>query len=187
MKKPSTPARPRARRAARPAAPASSDEVRLDFDPKSERPECVLGAAYLMIDRAYVAIEGDRAKTLGVVLRPKGERTPAALRALEADFRAELEAQRLRWAIARNNQAIREYVAANEAALAEEFAKRPAAGAPEPAADQLTDDQRAEIERLISEVETEIKEMNDKKAGADPKGVAQPWEAGRPESGERGE
>jgi len=172
-------AAPGARRAA-----ISATDVVAELDVKSEGLEPILGAAYLLIDRAYVLVEGDPKKSLIVTLRPKGARTAEALAALNADFRAELEAQRVRWAISRNNQSIREYVAENSLTLAAEFAARPAAGAAEAPAEQLTSDQRAEIERLIAEVETEIKTMNDQKAHADAKDAAQSWEAGRPQGGE---
>jgi len=183
--------RPRAKPALKPRAsktsakPAASSplDVVAELDPRGDGAEPILGAAYLMIDRAYVLVEGDPAKALTVTLRPKSARTAAAKAELEADFRAELEAQRVRWAIARNNQSIREYVAENSLTLAQEFASRPAPGAAAPA-EQLTSDQRAEIERLIAEVETEIKTMNEQKAHPDPKGVSQSWEAGRPQSGE---
>jgi His-Xaa-Ser system protein HxsD len=164
------------------AAMKGGPDVVIAVDAKREGLDAALGAAYLMIDRAYVLVEGDPAKSLRVSLRAKGARTAAARTALAADFRAELAAQRVRWAIARSNQSIREYVAENALTLAAEFAARPEPGAA-PAAEELTSDQRAEIERLIAEVETEIKAMNGTKAHPDPKGVAAPWEAGRPEGG----
>jgi His-Xaa-Ser system protein HxsD len=183
--------RARAKPARRRAAPRVSSkpasgspfDVIAELDPRKTGLEPILGAAYLMIDRAYVLVEGDAKKALKITLRPKAARTAEARAALAVDFGAELEAQRVRWQIARNNQSIREYVAENSLTLAQEFASRPAPGAA-PAAEQLTSDQRAEIERLIAEVETEIKAMNEQKAHPDPKGAAQSWEAGRPQGGE---
>ncbi|MBI3565460.1 MAG: hypothetical protein HY079_09720 [Elusimicrobia bacterium] len=171
LRKPATKAK---RAPARRAAAAASEFV-VALDVRREGLEPALGAAYMMMDRAYASLDGDKVKTLRVTLRPKSGGA-AALKALKADFAAELAAQKLRWAVARNNAPVREYVAENAIALAEEFAARAAAPA-EPAAEQLTSEQRSEIERLIAEVETEISEMNKKKELPDPKGKALSWEA----------
>ncbi|HEX4046420.1 MAG TPA: hypothetical protein VH309_01220 [Elusimicrobiota bacterium] len=169
--------RARAAKPAKKAAPARSGEVSFELDARRDGPEPILGAAYLLMDRAYAFVAGDKAGTLRVTLRPKGARGAAALAALKRDFEEELAAQRLRWAVARNNLPVREYVAENALALAQEFAARASAAPPEPAAEQLTSEQRSEIERLISEVEAEISSMNAKKEHADAKGAAQSWEA----------
>jgi His-Xaa-Ser system protein HxsD len=174
------PARP-VKKAAKPVStksPASAGEVSFDLDVRAAGLEPILGAAYLLMDRAYAFVEGDKAKSLRVTLRPKGARGAGDLAALKRTFEDELASQALRWAVARNNQPVREYVAENALALAEEFAKRAAAPA-EPAAEQLTTEQRSEIERLIAEVETEISQMNAKKDLADPKGKTLSWEAAR--------
>lgn len=132
--------------------------------------EAILGAAYLMTDRAWVALDGDK-KRVTVTLTPKdGKTTPAAL---EAEFRVELETQKVRWEISKRNQPIREYVAEQAVRLANEPSPAPAA---EPAADQLSDDQKAEIAKLIAEVEDEIKAVKAKKLGADPKNIKASWE-----------
>lgn len=165
---------------------AVSIDAVITLDARREGLEPILGAAYLMIDRAYVHVGGDPQKKLIVTLRPKRTGTAAARAAVAKDFRAELAAQRVRWAIARGNQSVREYVAENALALAQEFAARVAAPeAAAPAEAPLTIDQRAEIERLIAEVEAEIKTMNEQKPSAEPKAAAAPWEAGRPNEGEK--
>lgn len=146
----------------------------MTLDLRKEGLEPVLGAAYLMMDRAYASLDGDKTKSLTVTLRPKDGSAGAA--ALKRAFEDELAAQKLRWAVARNNQPVREYVAENALALAGEFAARAAAPA-EPAVEQLTSEQRSEIERLIAEVETEISQMNSKKEHADAKDAALSWEA----------
>ena len=187
-RRPRLSARP-ARASARPAKPAPSSkkiatkksaaiggQVSFVLDVKKEGLEPILGAAYLFMDRAYALVDGDKAKTLTVTLRPKAARGATELAALKRAFEDELSAQKLRWAVARNNQPVREYVAEHALALAEEFAKRAAAPA-EPAAEQLTADQRSEIERLIAEVETEISQMNSKKDAPGPKEAALSWEA----------
>ena len=157
------------------SAPAGEHTFELDARP--DGPEPILGAAYLLMDRAYAFVSGDKAKTLSVTLRPKGARGAAELSALKRAFEEELSAQKLRWAVARNNRPVREYVAENALALAQEFAARAAAAPAEPAAEQLTSEQRSEIERLIAEVEAEITQMNVKKELPDPKGAALSWEA----------
>lgn len=137
----------------------------------------IMGAAYLLMDRAFVRLDGDKKKILKVTLTPKGDRSAKALSALKKTFEAELASQKLRWAVARENQPIREYIVENALSLAQGRADALAAAAPAPAAEELTADQRSEIERLIAEVESEIKDMNDKKAHPDPKGVSPSWEA----------
>ncbi len=160
------------------------------LDVKAHGLEPILGAAYLLMDRAYVLLSGDRAKTLVVALRAKN---PKALspKALAAEFVADFAAQKVRWAVARNNQPVREYIAEQAVLIASgkiQPPAAPAAAAPEPAVDQLTDDQRLEIEKLIAEVEAEIKTMNADKAKpsvADPKNVAASWEARQEAQGKK--
>lgn len=173
-----------ARRAKTPARAPKAAELSFPLDPRKEGLEPILGAAYLLMDRAYASLDGDKVKSLTVTLRPKGAAAAKDLAALKRAFLDELAAQKLRWAVARNNQPVREYVAENALALAEEFAKRAAAPA-EPAAEQLTSEQRSEIERLIAEVETEISAMNVKKELPDPAGKSLSWEAAQ-ETGKEG-
>jgi His-Xaa-Ser system protein HxsD len=147
------------------------------LDVKKTGLEEILGAAYLMMDRAFARLDGDRKKSLTVTLTPKGDRSAKSLKALETAFTAELASQKVRWALSRANQPIREYIVENAVALAQGRAEALASAAPAPTSEELTADQRSEIERLIAEVETEIRDMNDKKAHPDPKGVAPSWEA----------
>jgi His-Xaa-Ser system protein HxsD len=153
-----------------------NSDLNFSFKLRSGQFEEILGAAYLMMDRAFVLVEGDKKTSVRVSLRPKSARDKNALQALKTAFEAELSSQKIRWAVSRNNRDLREYVAENALALNEEFASRKAPAA-EPPAENLTADQRAEIERLIAEVETEISQMNAKNELPDPKAVAQSWEA----------
>src|SRR5688572_33055577 len=50
----------------------------------AETLEAVLGAAYLLTDRAWARLDGDRQRALTVTLRPKDPK--AALKALAEDF-----------------------------------------------------------------------------------------------------
>lgn len=155
----------------------SSSEAVLSLDVKTEGLEPVFGAAYLMMDKAFVLLSGDRAGKIAVALRPKD---PKAFKpkALADEFLSDLASQKVRWAISRNNQPVREFIAEQAVLIANGTIPAPSAAeaAPEPAAEELTAEQRAEIEKLISEVESEIKTMNEKKSVPDPKGVKASWE-----------
>ncbi|MEQ1919436.1 MAG: hypothetical protein ABL955_09565 [Elusimicrobiota bacterium] len=165
------------KKAAAPAAKLSGSHASFSLDVKQQGLEPVLGAAYLMMDKAFVSLSGDRAKTMSVVLRPKNPKTHTP-RVLAEEFLSDLAAQKVRWAVAKNNLPIREFIAEQAVLMANGSIPTPSAAAapPEPAAEVLTDDQRSEIEKLISEVEAEIKTMNDKKTPVDPRGIKASWE-----------
>ena len=171
------------KKSVRRAAPAKSAppqcriggcDVSFDLDVKTEGLESIFGAAYMLTDRAFSSLEGDRAKKITVTLTPKKSEGRAGLKALAQTFLQELETQKVRWAIAKNNLPIREYLAEHAVALANSPA--PVEAAAEPASEELTDAQRKEIEKLISEVEDEIKTMNAKNPAPDPKNVKASWE-----------
>ena len=168
----------------RPSAPAAyrivpaESSVVFDCDARSHSSEPIFGAAYLMTDRAYARLSGDRAKTITVELRSKSPAGAKDLELLAGAFLRELETQRVRWAVSKNNQSVREFIV-EQAILTANGRAQPAAPAAsaDPAGDPLTDSQRLEIERLIAEVEDEIKTMNQKKTSADPKNIKVSWEA----------
>lgn len=151
----------------------SASEVTFNLKISAEGLEPIFGAAYLLTDRAFVSLEGDRAKSIKVQLRLK-RTTPGALKKLAETFINELETQKVRWAIAKNNLPIREYVAEQAVLLAN--GKLPPTDAAQPASEELNDEQRREIEKLIAEVEDEIKTMNQKKINSDPKNIKASWE-----------
>lgn len=133
-----------------------------------------MGAAYLLTDRAYAGLSGGP-RELTVRLVPKSAVTAASLKQLAADFLREHESQLLRWEIARRNQPIREHIA-EQAVLAAAGRLPPDEAAAPAAAEELNDEQRKEIEKLIAEVEAEIQVINQKKAVSDPKKISASWE-----------
>lgn len=158
-------------------AKLSDAQASFTLEVKKEGLESILGAAYLMMDKAFVSLSGDRTKKISVVLRAKNPKAHKP-RALAEEFVSDLAAQKIRWAVAKNNLPIREFIAEQAVLMANGSIPTPSASAPppEPAAEVLTDDQRSEIEKLISEVEAEIKTMNDKKIPVDPRGIKASWE-----------
>lgn len=161
--------------AGKPVGKAPAGTVRATLSVKEHGLEPILGAAYLLTDRAYARFDGDRTKSLTVTLLPKEPLQAAGLAKLKEEFEAELETQKLRWAISKNNVGVRDYVARQAVLLANGHPIAPAAQ-PAPGAEPLSADQQAEIDRLIAEVEAEIKELKAKPAGADPENVKATWE-----------
>lgn len=147
-----------------------SDAIVFDLDVRSEGIESILGAAYLLTDRAYACLEGDRDKRIKLTLCGKKQLAVGGLKSLAETFIRELDTQKVRWAIAKNNLPVREHIAEQAVLLANGKLQS------SPSSDELSDDQRKEIERLISEVEDEIKAMNQNKTAADPKNIAATWE-----------
>lgn len=164
-------------KAVAPVSKLTESQASFSLDVKSEGLESIFGAAYLMMDKAFVSLSGDRAKMIGVILRPKDPKSVKP-RKLAEEFLSDLESQKVRWAVAKNNLPIREFVAEQAVLIANgTIPPSTASGAPpEPTSEQLTDDQRSEIEKLIAEVESEIKTMNDKKVALDPKNIKASWE-----------
>lgn len=151
----------------------SGAEALFELSVKAEGLEPILGAAYLMMDRAYVLLGGDRKTTTRVTLKAK---PGASIQAVAEDFIEELKAQKLRWAVARANQPVREYVVEQALLMASGAVPRPSEAQAAPAGEDLTPRQRQEIDRLIAEVEAEIKALGDKKVLSDPNGIRPSWE-----------
>lgn len=164
--------RPASRKA---AARVAGGAVAFTLDVKAQGREAILGAAYLLTDRAYAWLGGDGSRKIQVELRPKGPASLDALRELAEAFPRELSAQKLRWALSRNNQPIREFIAEQAVLMANGRLPEPAAKE-EAAEEQLSEEQRQEIEKLIAEVEQEIQAMSQKKLVSDPKNIKASWE-----------
>jgi His-Xaa-Ser system protein HxsD len=168
------------KKSAGPSAVLSKSEAAFSLSVKTEGLEPIFASAYLMMDKAFVSLSGDREKTVVVTLRAKNPKAFSSA-ALAAEFVLDLASQKIRWAVSKNNLPIREFIAEQAVLIANGTVAPPSAASapPEPTSEQLTDDQRAEIEKLISEVESEIKAMNQdktKSVNADPKGVKASWE-----------
>lgn len=129
--------------------------------------EAILQGVHSFLREVYVLLE----RTPGgvaVVLTPKTKIASSAERAVfEQNVVNGLASARLRCAIQRSNLPAREHI------LSTAFRPAPAEDAPAAAA-ELSLEQRAEIDRLIAEVETELKTMN--AARRDPKGITATWE-----------
>lgn len=136
------------------------------FDPSGQRlsvrlsakvypHQAVLGAAYTLIDKVYVYIDGDPKKELTVFLRPKQKLDAAQAKSLVGDFQNELLSQVLRLQVARQTKKTREQIVT--AAL----------GSAMPRGVDKVDDQ--EIDRIL-------KESEQTDYAGDPLGIAVPWE-----------
>ena len=148
--------------------------ISFELSVKENGIEAILGAAYLLSDRAFIYLSGDRKKKVCVTLESKTPLSPDGVHQLSNTFFNELETQKVRWAIAKHNLPIREYVARQAIVLAN--------GGTLPSenlsaqGDELSSDQQQEIEKLIAEVEEEIQAMNEKKNPSDPQKIRSSWE-----------
>lgn len=157
---------------------AGQSAVAFDLKVAEHGLESIMGAAYLLMDRAFVALRGDRARRMTVILRAKEKSAARALRGLAATFVNELKTQKVRWAIAKNNLPVREHITELAVLLANGGALEapPPPGPSVDVDDALTEEQRKEIETLISEVEEEIRVLNEKKTVSDPRNIKASWE-----------
>lgn len=145
--------------------------------------EVIRSAAYVLTDRAYALLKAGPKDTIRVILQLKAPSDKAALEELAKTFTDELATQRLRHSISKNNVSIREYIVEQAVRLAQQPADAPQAPQA-PTEPELTDAQRKEIERLIAEVEEEIRSMAPAKASQDPLKISATWEethAAKPE------
>ncbi|MFH1723460.1 MAG: hypothetical protein ABII00_02445 [Elusimicrobiota bacterium] len=168
--------------------------VSLDLDASLHGLEPILGAAYALTDRAYARLDGDKGGRLRVSLRSKRRLSAEGLDELGELFWCELKTQKIRWAIAKNNLPVRQALVEKAVLLAqgrlpEEPVPAPAAAAAsEPPPEQkLTEEQLAEVSRLIAEVEDEIKDLKSGKGLEDPERIAATWEEkhGQPGGGSK--
>lgn len=158
--------------------PRAADAAVVRLAASAHGAEPALFAAHALLDRAWARVDAGPRGALTVTLLPKPGADAAAV---EAAFREELASQERRWAVARNNAPVLLH-AARQAVLAAEGRLRESAPAA-PASEALTAEQQSEIDRLIAEVEVEIKELKTRKEGADPDNVRATWEERHKEQG----
>lgn len=151
-----------------------SNEVVFPVQKKLYPLEVVQGAAYLLTDRAVAYVE-DKRGAWELTLRAKAKASAAELEALAGDFLNELLNQVLRQRLLAANRSVMEHVIARAVVSAR---RDPADPAQPPAAaeDQLSAEQRSEIDRLIAEAEAEIAARAKNRAAADPLGISKTWE-----------
>ena len=123
-------------------------------------------AAFALTDEAYVRLEPAK-NGVRVELTPKIP-APGSLKRLSSRFGDELDLEQIRSKIESNNRSLREHVI--RMALSGETSPPPVE-----AEIALTDEQQKELDRLIAEVEEEIKKESGA-SGGDPLGVTQTWE-----------
>lgn len=149
-------------------------EVVAICDPVQDGLEVIRSAAYVLTDRAFALLEEGPKDCVRVVLQPKEPAEEAGLKALARTFEDELATQRIRHQISKNNVSIREYIVEQAILLAQQPAQPPPPQAPpEP---ELSAEQRKEIERLIAEVEEEIRQQAPARASQDPLKISATWE-----------
>ena len=149
------------------------EETRVVFEVPSEAAdeESVKYAAYVLTDAAFARLE-TMPGGLRVLLEPKTS-DPAALRRLADRFPGQLEEERLRTAIEENNRGIREHII--RLAL-----QGPEAACAPPEDLELTAEQRQELDKIIAEVQDQIR-MEKVGGGDDPLGITVTWEEGHAE------
>jgi len=149
---------------------AKTGEVALSVQKKLYSVELLQGAAYVLTDRcvAYVEAKGTAHE---VTLKSTRGRSRPELEALGDAFVNELLNQALRQKLVSANRAIMEHVITR--ALVSATAEPEGQDA---AAEALSAEQQAEIDKLIAEAEAEIATLSKRKGGADPLGITKTWE-----------
>ena len=147
-----------------------------DCSSKSDSLEVIRSAGYVLTDRAFALLQSGGKDVVRVTLQLKEPGDKKALEDLAQTFKDELATQRLRHQISKNNVSIREYIVEQAVRLAQQPADSEAPAPQAPPEPELTEDQRKEIERLIAEVEEEIRTMAPNKAAQDPLKISATWE-----------
>lgn len=124
-------------------------------------------AAYALTGEAYVGLQTVRG-AVRVRLEPKSGSGDEALRALARRFREGLELERIRSAVEAGNRDLREHII--------RLALRGDDRTQVDVETVLTKEQQEELDRLIAEVEAEVKKESGESGKKDPLGVTQTWE-----------
>ena len=150
-----------------------SGEIVATCDSAKDGIEVIRSAAYVLTDRAFAVIESGPKESVFVTLQPKVRTDEKGLIALSETFKDELATQRIRHQIAKNNVSIREYIIEQAILLSQQPEEPPPQAPAEP---ELNEEQRKEIERLIAEVEDEIRAQAPTRAEKDPLKITATWE-----------
>ncbi|MEA3307353.1 MAG: hypothetical protein U9Q34_06175 [Elusimicrobiota bacterium] len=123
-------------------------------------------AAYSVSDEAYVSLKKLNLKTIEVFFKKKGG---DALQKTLKRFREELEDEKIRAEIFKNNSELRAHLVLRALNYEEK---------PEPQTDDvgLTPEQEKELDDLISQVEEEIKKESSGNKKSDPLEINKTWE-----------
>ena len=86
------------------------NELVISLNPKIYPLEAVYGACYILIDRAYLFLDGDVNREIKVFIKGKKELSLKELEKLTGEFKNELLNYTLRLSIAKNTKKIRETI-----------------------------------------------------------------------------
>lgn len=82
--------------------------------------ECIFGAAFIYLDRAYIRLEEGAKKGVQVLIKGRDQLDDAGLEALCGEFLNELVNQSIRQEISKSNNKLREYIVAKALFSAED-------------------------------------------------------------------
>ncbi|OGS00719.1 MAG: hypothetical protein A3G41_05770 [Elusimicrobia bacterium RIFCSPLOWO2_12_FULL_59_9] len=139
------------------------DPTSFKLDVRAYGLRVIYAAAYVLMDRAYVLLEGNPKSKVTVYLKLKSD-CSQNLKQLRATFLSELATQKLRWMLAEANQPVREHIIKEALQI---WNPKQLDGGNEKQLDSLSgedppQDQREELDRLLSEVK---EEWSPKKSG----------------------
>ncbi|MBI4655469.1 MAG: hypothetical protein HY746_01855 [Elusimicrobia bacterium] len=144
-------------------------EIYLKADLKKYSIETIRYAAYVFTGMAYVSLKKIAGTGLiEAVFKLKPGFSPGEIKSLKKRFEQELKWEKLRSAILEHNQKLREFL----------IKKAMSSGEMSRAPERLTPEQEKELEKLIAQVESEIKKesKNSRKKSGDPLEISKTWE-----------
>ncbi|MFH1724376.1 MAG: hypothetical protein ABII00_07120 [Elusimicrobiota bacterium] len=165
----------------------SRKRTTLTLDAAVYHPDSVLRAAHVMAGKLRIRIGPMKSGVSHVVLEAVEASGAVALSALADDFLDEAAAQELRRRVAADNRTVREYIIT--LALLSASGERPLAAEKPPATERaasprLSQEEEAEIDRLIEEAEREIKQraprLSGRKAARKPREKTDAVKASKP-------
>jgi len=134
--------------------------------------EIVQGAAYILTDRAVAYVEEEEDEWVLTLESKEGSPDEASLETLAGDFVNEVLNQTIRQRLLASNRSIMELVLSRAFVSARRDDGDPDQP-PEASDASLSDEQRAEMEKLIAEAEAEVEKL---KSGESDAAVLDSWE-----------